>query len=172
MRRLGGVTWHTITYFVNVCDRFLERTKLSRSGARPGRELFTTRLGLGAHGGANGLVPLLPASMCEPDKAIRIALGEHHAEKCAMRKTLSGGFWIVLDSLDGYVLGAWMDMRQVTLAGASLSFVLTYLAILSFCALTVCTVGGSTCNSSRGKQLSIACSCSASRLVGVDSHRN
>ena len=87
--------WHTRTYFhslINVCDRFLERTKLSRSGARPGRELFITRLGLGAHGGANGLVPLLPASLCEPDKAIRIALGERHAEKCAMRKTLSGGF--------------------------------------------------------------------------------
>jgi hypothetical protein len=61
----------------------------------PGRELFIARLGLGAHGGANGLVPLLPASLCEPDKAIRIALGERHAEKCAMRKTLSGGFWIV-----------------------------------------------------------------------------
>ena len=75
-----------------ICDRFLERTKLSRSGARPGRELFITCLGLGAHGGANGLVPLLPASMCEPDKAIPIALDERHAEKCAMRKTLSGGF--------------------------------------------------------------------------------
>jgi len=67
--------------------------------ARPGRELFITRLGLGAHGGANGLVPLLPASMCEPDKAIRIALGERHAEKCAMRKTLSGGFWTVSHGL-------------------------------------------------------------------------
>ena len=89
--------WHTRTYFhslINVCDRFLERTKLSRSAAA-GRELFIARLGLGAHGGANGLVPLLPASLCEPDKAIRIALGERHAEKCAMRKTLSGGFWIV-----------------------------------------------------------------------------
>ena len=63
--------------------------------ALPGRELFITRLGLGAHGGANGLVPLLPDSMCEPDKAIRIALGERHAEKCVMRKTLSGGFGIV-----------------------------------------------------------------------------
>ena len=74
MRRLGGVMWHTRTYFhflINVCDRFLERTKLSRSGLdllystpRVGpRELFTARLGLGAHGGANGLVPLLPASM-------------------------------------------------------------------------------------------------------------
>ena len=97
MRRLGGVMWHTRTYFYSlriVCDRFLERTKLSRSGARPGRELFIARLGLGAHGGADGLVPLLPASMCEPDKAIRIALDERHAEKCAMRKTLSGGFWI------------------------------------------------------------------------------
>ena len=85
--------WHIRTYFhslINVCDRFLERTKLSRSGAWPGRELFISRLGLGAHGGANGLVPLLPASMCEPDKAIRIALVERHAEKCAMRKTLSG----------------------------------------------------------------------------------
>ena len=61
----------------------------------PGRGLFITRLGLGAYGGANGLVPLLPASMREPDKAIRIALGERHAEKCAMRKTLSGGFWTV-----------------------------------------------------------------------------
>ena len=80
---------------MNVCDRFLERTKLSRSGARPGRELFIARLGLGAHGGANGLVPLLPASLCEPDRAIRVALGEHHVEKCAMRKTLSGGFWTV-----------------------------------------------------------------------------
>ena len=92
--------WHTRTYFhslMNVCDRFLERTKLSRSGARPGRELFIARLGLGAHGGANGLVPLLPASLCEPDKAIRIALGERHAEKCAMRKTLSGGFGIESD---------------------------------------------------------------------------
>ena len=37
------------------------------------------------------VVPLLPGSPCEPDKAIRIALGERHAEKCAMRKTLSGG---------------------------------------------------------------------------------
>ena len=35
--------------------------------------------------------------MCEPDKAIRIALGGRHAEKCAMRKTLSGGFWIVFE---------------------------------------------------------------------------
>ena len=98
MRRLGGVMWHTGTYFhslIDVCDRFLERTKWSRSGAWPGRELFITRLGLGAHGGANGLVPLLPTSLSEPDKAIRIALGERHAEKCAMRKTLSGGFWIV-----------------------------------------------------------------------------
>ena len=43
-------------------------------------------LGLGAHGGANVLVTLLPASMCEPDKAIRIALDERHAKKCAMRK--------------------------------------------------------------------------------------
>ena len=59
------------------------------------RELFIARLGLGAHGGANGLVPLLPASLCEPDRTIRIALGERHAEKCAMRKTLSGGFGIV-----------------------------------------------------------------------------
>ena len=87
--------WHTRTYFhslKNGCDRFLERSKFSRSGTRPGRELFTTRLGLGAHGGANVLVPLLSASMCEPDKAIRIALDERHAEKCAMRKTLSGGF--------------------------------------------------------------------------------
>ena len=67
---------------MNVCDRFLERTKLSRSGARPGRELFIARLGLGTHGGANGLVPLLPASLCELDKAIRIALGERHVEKC------------------------------------------------------------------------------------------
>lgn len=98
MRRLGGVMWHNRTYFhslINVCDRFLKRTKLSRSGARPGLGLFITRLGLEAHGGANGLVPLLPASLCEPDKAIRIALGERHAETCAMRKTLSGGFWTV-----------------------------------------------------------------------------
>ena len=90
--------WHTRTYFhslINVCDRFLERTKLSRSGAWPGRELFIARIGWGAHGGANDLVPLLPVSLCEPDKAIRVALGERHVEKCAMRKTLSGGFWIV-----------------------------------------------------------------------------
>ena len=90
--------WHSRTYFhslINVCDRSLERIKLSRSGARPGLELFITRLGLGAHGGANGLVPLLPTSLCEPDKAVRIALGERHAEKCAMRKTLSGGFLTV-----------------------------------------------------------------------------
>ena len=44
-------------------------------------------LGLGAHGGANGLVPLLPTSLFEPDKAIRIALGERHAEKCACNET-------------------------------------------------------------------------------------
>ena len=90
--------WHTRTYFhslINVCDRFLERTKLSRSGAWPGRELFISRIGWGAHGGANDLVPLLPVSLCEPDKAIRVALGERHVEKCAMRKTLSGGFWTV-----------------------------------------------------------------------------
>ena len=90
--------WHTRTYFhslINVCDRFLERTKLSRSGAWPGRELFIARIGWGAHGGANDLVPLLPVSLCEPDKAIRVALGERHVEKCAMRKTLSGGFWTV-----------------------------------------------------------------------------
>ena len=68
---------------------------MSRSGARPGLELFITRLGLRAHSGANDLVPLLPASLRKPDKAIRIALGERHAEKHAMRKTLSGGFWIV-----------------------------------------------------------------------------
>ena len=30
--------------------------------------------------------------MCEPDKAIRIALGERHAEKCAMRKNSVGRF--------------------------------------------------------------------------------
>ena len=98
MRRLGGVMWHTRTYFhslINVCDRFLERTKLSRSGAWPGRELFIARIGWGAHGGANDLVPVLPVSLCEPDKAIRVALGERHVEKCAMRKTLSGGFWTV-----------------------------------------------------------------------------
>ena len=95
--------WHTRTYFhslINVCDRFLERTKLSRSGVRPGRELFIARLELGAHGGANSLVPLLPASLCEPDEAIRIALGERHAEKGAMRKTMSGGFWIVSAASD------------------------------------------------------------------------
>ena len=53
------------------------------------------RVGAQYHGGANGLVPLLPASQREPDKAIRIALGARHAEKFRMRKTLSGGFWIV-----------------------------------------------------------------------------
>ena len=87
--------WHTSTYFhslISVCDRLLERTKLSRSGARSDRELFITSPGLGTHGGANGLVPLLPASLCEPNKAIRVALGERHVEKCAMRKTRSGGF--------------------------------------------------------------------------------
>ena len=106
MRRLGGVMWHTRTYFhslINVCDRFLERTKLSRSGAWPGRELFIARIGWGAHGGANGLVPLLPVSLCEPDKAIRVALGERHVEKCAMRKTLSGGFWTVSSQRIGRV---------------------------------------------------------------------
>ena len=50
------------------------------------------------------------------------------------------------------------------------SFVLTFLAILSLCALTFCTKGGGTCSSS--EQLSIARSYSASRPVGVDSHRN
>ena len=39
---------------------------------------------LGAHGGANGVVPLLPARPCELDTTIRIALGERHAQKCAM----------------------------------------------------------------------------------------
>ena len=71
--------WHTRTYFhslIDVCGRFLARA--------PARELFITRLGFGTHGGANGLVPLLPASLCEPDKSIRIALGERHAKKCAM----------------------------------------------------------------------------------------
>ena len=63
--------------------------------ARPRVTVFITRPGLGAHCGANGLVPLLPASRCRPDKAICIALGERHAEKCAMRKTLWGGFWTV-----------------------------------------------------------------------------
>ena len=108
--------WHTRTYFhslINVCDRFLERTKLSRSGARPGRELFITRLGLGAHGGANGLVPLLPASLCEPDKAIRVALGERHVEKCAMRKTLSGGFWIVSLGRTKIIVVTW-NIRYLT----------------------------------------------------------
>ena len=80
---------------MNLCDHSLVRTKLSRSGARPGRELFIAHLGLGAHGGANSLVPLLPVSLCEPDQAFRVASGECHVEKCAMRKTLSGGFWIV-----------------------------------------------------------------------------
>ena len=80
---------------IDVCDRFLERTKWSRSGAQPGRELFIARLASGAHGGVNGLVPLLPASLFELDKATRVALGERNAEKCAMRKTQSGGFWIV-----------------------------------------------------------------------------
>ena len=98
--------WHTRTCFhslMNVCDRFLERNKLSRSGARPGRhagrELFITHPGLGAHGGANCFVPLLPASMCEPDQATRIALDERHAEKCAMRKTQLGGFGAESQSL-------------------------------------------------------------------------
>ena len=61
------------------------------------RELFTPRLGLGAHGGANGLMPLLPANPCESDQAIRVALGlgERQAEKCAMKRTLSRGFLIV-----------------------------------------------------------------------------
>ena len=59
------------------------------------------------------------------------------------------------DSLDGHILGVWMDMRQVTLAGALLSFVLTFLAILLFYALTFCTVGGGMCSSSRSKLLSI-----------------
>ena len=47
------------------------------------------------HGRANGLVPLLPASRCESDQAIRIALGERHAEECVLKNGLSGGFWIV-----------------------------------------------------------------------------
>ena len=93
MRRLGGVMWHTKTYFhslINVCDRFLKRTKLSLSGARPGRELFITCLGLGAHGGANDLVPLLPTSLCKPNEAICIALGERHAcrEMCNERNSV------------------------------------------------------------------------------------
>jgi len=41
------------------------------------------------------LVPLLLASPHGPDTAIRIALGQRHAEECEMRKTLSGGLWIV-----------------------------------------------------------------------------
>ena len=61
----------------------------------PDRKLFITRLASGAHGGANGLVPLLLASPHGPDTAIRIALGQRHAEECEMRKTLSGGFWTV-----------------------------------------------------------------------------
>ena len=88
---------YNITYFhslilINVCDNFLERTQWGPSGARPGRELFMIPLGLGTHGGANSLVPLLPVSPCEPDTTIRIALGKRHAEKCAMRETLSEGF--------------------------------------------------------------------------------
>ena len=59
---------------------------------RPGREVFITRLGLGAHDGANGLVPLLPTSLREPDKTICIAPVERHVEKCAMIKTLLGVF--------------------------------------------------------------------------------
>ena len=39
------------------------------------------------------MVPLLLASPRGPDTAIRIAPGQRHAEKCEMRKTLSGGFW-------------------------------------------------------------------------------
>ena len=96
--RLRGVIRHTRTYFhspTNVCDRFLERTKWSRSGAPPGRELFIAPLALGAHGGAKNLVPLLPASPCGPDTPTRNALGQRHAEKCAMRRTLSGGFGTV-----------------------------------------------------------------------------
>ena len=61
----------------------------------PDRKLFITRLASGAHGGANGLVPLLLASPHGPDTAIRIALGQRHAEECEMRKTLSGGLWTV-----------------------------------------------------------------------------
>ena len=61
----------------------------------PDLKLFITRLASGAHGGANGLVPLLLASPHGPDTAIRIALGQRHAEECEMRKTLSEGFWIV-----------------------------------------------------------------------------
>ena len=41
------------------------------------------------------MVSLLPVSPCGPDTAIRIALGQCHAEKCAMIRILSGGFWIV-----------------------------------------------------------------------------
>ena len=77
---------------------------------------------------------------------------------------------------------SWTCMRQVTLAAASLSFVLTFLArsalrcsallILSFCALTFCIVGGGMCSSSNSKQLSIARSHSASRTVVVASHKN
>ena len=72
---------------------------------------------------------------------------------------------------------SWTCMRQVTLAAASLSFVLTFLArsallILSFCALTFCIVGGGMCSSSNRKQLSIARSHSASRTVVVVSHEN
>ena len=76
---------------------------------------------------------------------------------------------------------SWTCMRQVTLAAASLSFVLTFmffgplcsaLLILSSCALTFCIVGGGMCSSSNIKQLSIARSHSASRTVVVVSHGN
>ena len=100
--RLRGVIRYTRMYFhspTTICDRFLERTKWSRSGALawrwPDRELFITRLASGAPGGANGLVSLLLASPRGPDTAIRITLGQRHAEKCAMRRTLSRAFWTV-----------------------------------------------------------------------------
>ena len=57
-------------------------------GLGPGRESF---IWLGPHGGANGLAPLLPASPCEPDTSMRVALGKPHVEKCTTGKTLSGG---------------------------------------------------------------------------------
>ena len=83
--------------FIFKNQTFPYQEQVCRSGARPGRESLTciAHLGLGAHGGANGLVPLLPASLCESNKAIRIALGEQQGGKCALRKILSEGFWIV-----------------------------------------------------------------------------
>ena len=91
IRRLGGAVYGTTEYAVygslhinshlRAFSRAHQMEPLGHT-AQP-RVIYNTPR-LGTRGGANGLMPLLPARPCEPDKAIRLALGERNAKECAM----------------------------------------------------------------------------------------